>query len=110
VYQSLARTLTCASGHCSRVSTVLLVVASTSCAAQVGEVRKLNIPSDEGYGAEGFAEWGIPANAGLIFEIEVLTIAGKPYTGSVADNSAHSGSGGRGGGGGDSVELESVGD
>jgi U3 small nucleolar RNA-associated protein 21 len=25
-----------------------------------GEVRKLVIPADEGYGADGFPAWGIP--------------------------------------------------
>jgi len=43
----------------------------------VGEVRKLDIPADEGYGAKGFPAWGIPANGGLQFEIEVLSIEGK---------------------------------
>merc|ERR1712054_444971 len=28
----------------------------------VGEVRKLDIPADEGYGAGGFPAWGIPPN------------------------------------------------
>ena len=27
---------------------------------QIGEVRKLRIPADEGYGAGGFPAWGIP--------------------------------------------------
>jgi FKBP-type peptidyl-prolyl cis-trans isomerase len=27
-----------------------------------GEVRKLVIPADEGYGAGGFPAWGIPPN------------------------------------------------
>ena len=44
---------------------------------RVGEVRKLDIPADEGYGARGFPAWGIPPNGGLLFEIEVLTIRGK---------------------------------
>ena len=43
----------------------------------IGEVRKLDIPAAEGYGAGGFPAWGIPANGGLLFEIEVLKIAGK---------------------------------
>merc|ERR1712083_1130352 len=38
----------------------------------VGEVRKLDIPANEGYGANGFPAWGIPANATLHFTIEVL--------------------------------------
>ena len=41
---------------------------------KVGEVRILNIPAEEGYGASGFPAWGIPANGGLTFEIEVLQI------------------------------------
>jgi len=40
----------------------------------LGEVRKLDIPADEGYGASGFPAWGIPPNGGLLFEIEVLKI------------------------------------
>jgi len=43
---------------------------------KLGEVRKLNIPADEGYGAGGFPAWGIPAGGTLDFEIEVLKIAG----------------------------------
>mmetsp|Transcript_54806 Transcript_54806/g.128135 ORF Transcript_54806/g.128135 Transcript_54806/m.128135 type:complete len:118 (-) Transcript_54806:163-516(-) len=42
---------------------------------KIGEVRKLDIPADEGYGASGFPAWGIPPNGGLLFEIEVLSIA-----------------------------------
>ena len=41
---------------------------------KVGEIRKLKIPADEGYGARGFPAWGIPPNGGLNFEIEVLSI------------------------------------
>jgi FKBP-type peptidyl-prolyl cis-trans isomerase len=41
---------------------------------QVGEVRLLEIPSAEGYGPGGFPAWGIPANATLQFEIEVLSM------------------------------------
>ncbi|KAJ1493040.1 putative peptidyl-prolyl isomerase FKBP12 [Baffinella frigidus] len=40
----------------------------------LGEVRRLDIPADEGYGANGFPAWGIPANGGLLFEIEILEI------------------------------------
>ena len=43
----------------------------------VGEVRKLRIPAEEGYGAAGFPAWGIPPNGTLLFEIEVLEILGK---------------------------------
>uniref|UniRef100_A0A0G4H779 peptidylprolyl isomerase n=1 Tax=Chromera velia CCMP2878 TaxID=1169474 RepID=A0A0G4H779_9ALVE len=42
---------------------------------KVGEVRKLRIPHDEGYGSRGFPAWGIPPMATLLFEIEVLKIA-----------------------------------
>ena len=45
--------------------------------AKVGEVRKLDIPAEEGYGKGGFPAWGIPPNGGLFFEIEVLSIKGK---------------------------------
>lgn len=41
----------------------------------VGEVRDLVIPASEGYGAQGFPAWGIPAGGTLLFEIEVMTIA-----------------------------------
>lgn len=40
----------------------------------VGEVRQLDIPAHEGYGAGGFPAWGIPPNGGLVFEIEVLEV------------------------------------
>lgn len=43
----------------------------------LGEVRKLDIPADEGYGKRGFPAWGIPPDGGLLFEIEVLKIDGK---------------------------------
>ena len=41
---------------------------------QVGEIRELDIPAHEGYGARGFPAWGIPPNGGLVFTIEVLRI------------------------------------
>ena len=44
---------------------------------QIGEVRKLRIPADEGYGAGGFPAWGIPPGGTLLFEIEILKIEGK---------------------------------
>lgn len=40
------------------------------------EIRNLDIPASEGYGASGFPAWGIPPNGGLLFEIEVLDIKG----------------------------------
>merc|ERR1719261_415587 len=43
---------------------------------KLGEVRKIEIPAAEGYGAGGFPAWGIPAGATLNFEIEVLEIGG----------------------------------
>jgi FKBP-type peptidyl-prolyl cis-trans isomerase len=42
---------------------------------RVGETRRLSIPASEGYGAAGFAEWNIPPNADLTFDVTVLSIA-----------------------------------
>ena len=44
---------------------------------QIGEVRKLRILADEGYGAGGFSAWGIPPGGTLLFEIEIPAIEGK---------------------------------
>merc|ERR1711948_217822 len=41
---------------------------------QIGEIRKLDIPADEGYGANGFPHWGIPPDADLEFTLECLKI------------------------------------
>mmetsp|Transcript_59054 Transcript_59054/g.129355 ORF Transcript_59054/g.129355 Transcript_59054/m.129355 type:complete len:120 (+) Transcript_59054:66-425(+) len=41
---------------------------------KLGETRKLLIPAEEGYGAQGFPAWGIPPGGSLDFEIEVLKI------------------------------------
>uniref|UniRef100_A0A0G4F6J2 peptidylprolyl isomerase n=1 Tax=Chromera velia CCMP2878 TaxID=1169474 RepID=A0A0G4F6J2_9ALVE len=40
-----------------------------------GEAAKLMIPSDMGYGEGGFPAWGIPPNADLCFEIEVISVS-----------------------------------
>jgi len=41
---------------------------------QVGEVRLLEIPAHEGYGANGFPAWGIPPGGTLFFTLECLKI------------------------------------
>ncbi|PRD22791.1 UNVERIFIED_CONTAM: Peptidyl-prolyl cis-trans isomerase FKBP12 [Trichonephila clavipes] len=41
---------------------------------QLGEVAKILIRSDKGYGSQGFPAWGIHPNADLLFEIEILSI------------------------------------
>ena len=40
----------------------------------VGEKRRLIIPSNEGYGKDGFPSWGIPPNSTLTFVLEVVSI------------------------------------
>lgn len=42
-----------------------------------GEVRRLHIPADEGYGSAGFPDWGIPPDGDLIFELELVDISKK---------------------------------
>jgi peptidylprolyl isomerase len=41
---------------------------------KIGEVANLTMTPDYGYGAGGFPAWGIPPNADLKFEIEMLSI------------------------------------
>eukprot|EP01101_Sappina_pedata_P012672 TRINITY_DN8808_c0_g1_i1.p2 TRINITY_DN8808_c0_g1~~TRINITY_DN8808_c0_g1_i1.p2 ORF type:complete len:128 (-),score=48.47 TRINITY_DN8808_c0_g1_i1:65-400(-) len=41
---------------------------------QLGEVSNLVMSPDYGYGARGFPQWGIPPNAVLSFECEILKI------------------------------------
>lgn len=41
---------------------------------QHGEIARIFIRSDKGYGSQGFPAWGITPNADLIFEIEILGI------------------------------------
>merc|ERR1712137_1235343 len=41
---------------------------------QLGEVRELVIPANEGYGARGFPAWGIPPGGTLNFTLECLDI------------------------------------
>jgi peptidylprolyl isomerase len=39
-----------------------------------GEVAVLTVPPEAAYGVHGFAAWGIPPHATLIFELEILSI------------------------------------
>eukprot|EP00033_Pygsuia_biforma_P001529 GCRY01001724.1.p1 GENE.GCRY01001724.1~~GCRY01001724.1.p1 ORF type:complete len:110 (+),score=13.14 GCRY01001724.1:67-396(+) len=41
---------------------------------KVGELARLDCTPDYAYGAGGFPAWGIPPNADLIFEVEVMKI------------------------------------
>ena len=41
---------------------------------EMGETAELVMTSDFGYGAKGFPAWGIPPNAGLTFEIQMIKI------------------------------------
>jgi len=39
-----------------------------------GEKAKLHMSADYGYGEKGFQAWGIPPNAPLMFEVEIVKI------------------------------------
>ena len=39
-----------------------------------GEIRELLVPADEGYGAHGVPEWGIPQRAALNFTVELISV------------------------------------
>ena len=41
---------------------------------QLHETARLHLTADVAYGARGFPAWGIPSNADLIFEIQLLKI------------------------------------
>jgi peptidylprolyl isomerase len=41
---------------------------------RVGEKARLHMTADYGYGAQGFPAWGIPGNAPLCFEVEILSV------------------------------------
>ena len=45
---------------------------------RVGEIRHISIPADEAYGPRGLQSRGIPADAALELELEVLDIGGGP--------------------------------
>uniref|UniRef100_A0A0G4IE06 peptidylprolyl isomerase n=1 Tax=Chromera velia CCMP2878 TaxID=1169474 RepID=A0A0G4IE06_9ALVE len=41
-----------------------------------GEVAKMMIPANMGYGENGFPAWGIPPQADLCFEVQLLKVKG----------------------------------
>eukprot|EP00123_Amoebidium_parasiticum_P011637 comp20826_c0_seq1/m.27482 comp20826_c0_seq1/g.27482 ORF comp20826_c0_seq1/g.27482 comp20826_c0_seq1/m.27482 type:complete len:118 (-) comp20826_c0_seq1:300-653(-) len=41
---------------------------------QEGEIARITMIGSKGYGPRGFPAWGIPPNAALCFEIEILSI------------------------------------
>lgn len=61
----------------TRLTLVALACAFSRPAVRIGEIRKLRIPHNEGYGAKGFPAWKIPPKATLLFTIEVLEINGS---------------------------------
>jgi len=44
---------------------------------KVGGKRRITIPPNLGYGSAGVPQAGIPGNATLVFEVDLLSIAGK---------------------------------
>ena len=40
----------------------------------LGEKSRISMIGAKGYGASGFPAWGIPPNAGLTFELEIIKI------------------------------------
>jgi FKBP-type peptidyl-prolyl cis-trans isomerase len=44
---------------------------------KVGGKRRITIPPNLGYGSTGVPQAGIPGNATLVFEVDLLSIAGK---------------------------------
>jgi FKBP-type peptidyl-prolyl cis-trans isomerase len=45
---------------------------------RIGEIRSLMVPAKEAYGEQGYTEFGIPPNADLLYDIEVVKIEQKP--------------------------------
>ena len=40
----------------------------------LGEKSRISMVGAKGYGSSGFPAWGIPSNAGLTFELEIMRI------------------------------------
>ena len=45
--------------------------------AKTGEIRRLHVPSEEGYGPGGNSKRGVPPNADLVLEIEIVEVRTK---------------------------------